>query len=52
VLNFSKDEKMNVFKLCSAIVHMGDMKFKEKKEQAEPDGVEEAKKVIAVHTCT
>ena len=45
MLNFSKEEKLDCFKLVSAIVHMGDMKFKEKKEQAEPDGKDEAGKV-------
>ncbi len=45
ILNFSKDEKFNCMRLVSAIVHMGDMHFKEKKEQAEPDGTDEAKKV-------
>jgi myosin protein heavy chain len=44
ILNFSPDEKFDCYRLCSALVHLGDMKFKEKKEQAEPDGVEEAKK--------
>jgi hypothetical protein len=36
---------MECYQICSGLVHMGDMKFKEKKEQAEPDGTEEAKKV-------
>ena len=38
ILMFSPDEKFNLYKLCSAIVHMGEMKFKERQEQAEPDG--------------
>ena len=40
ILNFSKEEKLNVYKICSALVHMGDMPFKQRGEQAEPDGKE------------
>ena len=40
ILNFSKEEKFDTYKLCSAIMHMGEMKFKERQEQAEPDGDE------------
>ena len=40
---------MDCFKICSGLVHMGDMKFKEKKEQAEPDGKDEAKKASRLH---
>ena len=38
ILMFSKAEKFDVFRICSAIVHMGDMTFKQRGEQAEPDG--------------
>ena len=35
---FSPEEKFNTYRMCSAIMHMGEMKFKERQEQAEPDG--------------
>lgn len=37
ILNFSDEEKQNVYRLCAAIVHMGQMKFKQRGEQAEPE---------------
>jgi myosin protein heavy chain len=37
VLNFSGDEKADIYRLCSALTHMGDMKFKQRGEQAEVD---------------
>ncbi|NXR41683.1 MYH3 protein, partial [Zosterops hypoxanthus] len=45
-LGFSPDEKMGIYKLMGAILHYGNMKFKQKprEEQAEPDGTEEADK--------
>ncbi|XP_039937947.1 myosin-3-like [Hirundo rustica] len=45
-LGFSLDEKMGIYKLMGAILHYGNMKFKQKprEEQAEPDGTEEADK--------
>ena len=44
ILNFSQDEKMDCYKLMSGIMHMGNMKFKQRprEEQAEADGEEEA----------
>ncbi|MCI4389910.1 hypothetical protein PGIGA_G00116610 [Pangasianodon gigas] len=47
ILGFSSDEKMNIYKLTGAVVHHGNMKFKQKQreEQAEPDGTEEADKI-------
>lgn len=41
-LGFSLDEKMGIYKLMGAILHYGNMKFKQKprEEQAEPDGTE------------
>jgi myosin protein heavy chain len=44
ILNFSPEEKFNVYRVCSALLHMGEMQFKQKPrdEQAEPDGTEEA----------
>lgn len=37
---FTAEEKMNCYKLMSALMHMGIMKFKQRprEEQAEPDG--------------
>ncbi|NXS19292.1 MYH3 protein, partial [Mystacornis crossleyi] len=45
-LGFSPDERMAIYKLTGAILHYGNMKFKQKprEEQAEPDGTEEADK--------
>ncbi|KAM9780011.1 myosin-4-like [Neosynchiropus ocellatus] len=46
ILGFSVDEKMSIYKLTGAVMHYGNMKFKQKQreEQAEPDGTEEADK--------
>uniref|UniRef100_A0A8C2X6Q8 Myosin, heavy chain 6, cardiac muscle, alpha n=1 Tax=Cyclopterus lumpus TaxID=8103 RepID=A0A8C2X6Q8_CYCLU len=46
VLGFTTEEKMGVYKLTGAIMHYGNMKFKQKQreEQAEPDGTEAADK--------
>nr|DBA22487.1 TPA: hypothetical protein GDO54_013510 [Pyxicephalus adspersus] len=46
VLGFSQDEKNSIYKLTGAIMHFGNMRFKQKQreEQAEPDGTEEADK--------
>lgn len=42
VLSFTAEEKASVYKLTGAIMHYGNMKFKQKQreEQAEPDGTE------------
>jgi len=42
VLGFTTEEKAGVYKLTGAIMHFGNMKFKQKQreEQAEPDGTE------------
>lgn len=42
VLGFTQDEKNSVYKLTGAIMHHGNMKFKQKQreEQAEADGTE------------
>ncbi|KAF7693501.1 hypothetical protein HF521_008817, partial [Silurus meridionalis] len=47
ILGFTADEKINIYKLTGAVVHHGNMKFKQKQreEQAEPDGTEEADKI-------
>ncbi|XP_006903561.1 PREDICTED: myosin-6-like, partial [Elephantulus edwardii] len=46
VLGFTAEEKAGVYKLTGAIMHYGNMKFKQKQreEQAEPDGTEDADK--------
>lgn len=42
ILGFSSDEKISIYKLTGAVMHYGNMKFKQKQreEQAEPDGTE------------
>uniref|UniRef100_A0A0N7ZBI3 Myosin motor domain-containing protein n=1 Tax=Scylla olivacea TaxID=85551 RepID=A0A0N7ZBI3_SCYOL len=42
ILGFTKTEIENVYKITAAVMHMGNMKFKQKgrEEQAEPDGTE------------
>ncbi|XP_029909030.1 myosin heavy chain, fast skeletal muscle-like isoform X3 [Myripristis murdjan] len=47
ILGFSAEEKMNIYKMTGAVIHHGNMKFKQKQreEQAEPDGTEDADKV-------
>ncbi|CAD5216292.1 unnamed protein product [Bursaphelenchus okinawaensis] len=44
VMGFSKEEKLGLYKTCAAIMHMGEMKFKQKprEEQAEADDITEA----------
>ncbi|XP_036955587.1 myosin heavy chain, fast skeletal muscle-like isoform X1 [Acanthopagrus latus] len=47
ILGFTAEEKLSMYKLTGAVVHHGNMKFKQKQreEQAEPDGTEEADKI-------
>ncbi|XP_077412042.1 myosin-7-like [Vanacampus margaritifer] len=47
VLGFTQEEKNGIYKLTGAIMHYGNMKFKNKQreEQAEADGTEDADKV-------
>ncbi|XP_062409619.1 myosin heavy chain, fast skeletal muscle-like [Sardina pilchardus] len=47
ILGFTNEEKMTIYKLTGAVLHHGNMKFKQKQreEQAEPDGTEDADKV-------
>lgn len=42
VLGFTQEEKNSIYKLTGAIMHFGNMKFKQKQreEQAEADGTE------------
>ncbi|NXW51563.1 MYSS protein, partial [Nyctiprogne leucopyga] len=46
ILGFSADEKTAIYKLTGAVMHYGNLKFKQKprEEQAEPDGTEVADK--------
>uniref|UniRef100_A0A2K6RZX8 Myosin heavy chain 1 n=1 Tax=Saimiri boliviensis boliviensis TaxID=39432 RepID=A0A2K6RZX8_SAIBB len=46
ILGFSSDERVSIYKLTGAVMHYGNMKFKQKQreEQAEPDGTEVADK--------
>ncbi len=37
ILGFSQLEKDNVYRICAALMHMGEMKFKQRGEQAEPE---------------
>ncbi|KAM3910492.1 myosin-4-like [Leptodactylus fuscus] len=47
ILGFTQEEKMGIYKMTGAVMHNGNMKFKQKQreEQAEPDGTEVADKV-------
>ncbi|XP_051904407.1 myosin-8-like isoform X2 [Hippocampus zosterae] len=47
ILGFNAEEKLGIYKLTGAVMHYGNMKFKQKQreEQAEPDGTEVADKV-------
>ncbi|KAM3873785.1 myosin heavy chain, fast skeletal muscle-like isoform 1-T1 [Diretmus argenteus] len=47
ILGFTHDEKLAIYKFTGAVLHHGNMKFKQKQreEQAEPDGNEEADKI-------
>ncbi|VDM49700.1 unnamed protein product [Toxocara canis] len=51
ILHFSPEEKLNCYKLVAAIMHMGNMKFKQRprEEQAEPDGTDEAQKAAVMY---
>ncbi|MGH0191841.1 UNVERIFIED_CONTAM: hypothetical protein FKN15_077554, partial [Acipenser sinensis] len=47
ILGFTNEEKLGIYKITGAVMHYGNMKFKQKQreEQAEPDGTEVADKV-------
>ncbi|KAJ3605544.1 hypothetical protein NHX12_027589 [Muraenolepis orangiensis] len=47
ILGFNNDEKMGIYKFTGAVLHHGNMRFKQKQreEQAEPEGTEDADKV-------
>lgn len=42
VLGFTQEEKNGIYKLIGAVMHYGNVRFKQKQreEQAEPDGTE------------
>lgn len=47
ILGFSNDERMSLYKCTTAVINLGEMKFKQRprEEQAEADGTAEAEKV-------
>ncbi|XP_075041980.1 myosin-4-like [Mixophyes fleayi] len=47
ILGFTPEEKNGIYKMTGAVMHHGNMKFKQKQreEQAEPDGTEVADKI-------
>ncbi|KAI7791208.1 Myosin heavy chain [Triplophysa rosa] len=47
ILGFTTEEKIGIYKLTGAVIHHGNMKFKQnqREEQAEPDGTEVADKI-------
>ncbi|XP_051978450.1 myosin heavy chain, fast skeletal muscle-like [Xyrauchen texanus] len=47
ILGFTAEEKMGIYKFTGAVLHHGNLKFKQKQreEQAEPDGTEDADKI-------
>uniref|UniRef100_A0A674DZ51 Myosin-7B n=1 Tax=Salmo trutta TaxID=8032 RepID=A0A674DZ51_SALTR len=47
ILGFTNEEKIGIYKLTGAVLHHGNLKFKQKQreEQAEPDGTEVADKI-------
>ncbi|VDO88332.1 unnamed protein product [Heligmosomoides polygyrus] len=47
IMGFEDEEVMDLYRSCAAILHMGEMKFKQRprEEQAEPDGDEDAQNV-------
>jgi myosin heavy subunit len=51
ILMFSNAEKMNTYRVCAGILHMGEMNFKDRSEQAEPDGEDEGKKCATAYGC-
>ncbi|GFV63848.1 myosin heavy chain, muscle [Trichonephila clavipes] len=47
VLGFTEDEKLNIYKVTASVMHLGELKFKQRprEEQAEADGTEAGEKV-------
>ena len=51
ILGFTKEEKYNVYKVTSVVMHLGEMKFKKKSakdDQAAADGTEAGKKIATL----
>lgn len=50
ILGFDAEEKLNVYKITAAVMHFGELKFKQRprEEQAEPDGTEEGERCAAL----
>uniref|UniRef100_A0AC35UIR9 Myosin motor domain-containing protein n=1 Tax=Rhabditophanes sp. KR3021 TaxID=114890 RepID=A0AC35UIR9_9BILA len=53
IMNFTETEILDLFKLCASIMHMSEMKFKQRprEEQAEPDDVAEGELACKLFTC-
>uniref|UniRef100_T1IQ65 Myosin heavy chain, muscle n=1 Tax=Strigamia maritima TaxID=126957 RepID=T1IQ65_STRMM len=51
VLGFDEEEKDNIYKLTATVMHLGELKFKQRprEEQAEADGTQEGERVA--HLC-
>ena len=51
ILGFTKEEKLDVFKVTASVMHLGEITFKKKSmkdDQAEPDGEEAGKKIASL----
>ena len=51
ILGFTKEEKYNVYKVTSVVMHLGEIKFKKKSakdDQAAADGTEAGKKIATL----
>lgn len=46
-MGFSETEKWDMFNLCAGLMHMGEMKFKQRGEQAEPEDDIEGQKLTS-----
>lgn len=53
ILGFTREEKEDVYKITSAVMHMGGMAFKQRgrEEQAEADGTESGERVAKLLGC-
>jgi myosin protein heavy chain len=50
-MNFTDEDILSCYRVVSGIMHMGNMKFKQRarEEQAEPDGTDEAEKASQMY---
>ena len=51
ILGFTKEEKYNVYKIVASVMHLGEVRFKQKSskdEQAVPDGTEAGEKIATL----